>query len=310
MDKTDTCICIDLGGTKLYSCLLGTNGVVIEEETVTNHGTSREDTLSLLFHAIDTLLLRASDKNITPRGIALGVPGITDPTSGTVLHAPSLLWNRFPLKDRLAEKYSLPIIIENDVNCAAMGLWASFCPDLHSLSFISIGTGIGCGTVYEGKLHRGFYFASGEIGCTLADVEDLHQSHPTFGSMESMASGTGMENQLRRHLAKPDAPAWNQGKTARDILKAYDNGDALAKEIVDNTRDYLAMSILSVATTLNPQVIFLGGGVFNSADFLVPQLSALVQSKLHFALDLRLCKDSRYRTVLGAMQLLNNEINY
>lgn len=304
MQNNEYYICIDLGGTKLFACILDTKGVKIHETTITNHGTAQEQTLSLLCDTVDTLLSSAAQRRITISGLGIGVPGITDFHAGTVLHSPSLQWKNFPLKNRLAEKYSLPVLIENDVNCAAMGLWKFFHPGLHSLSFISVGTGIGCGSVFAGRLHRGFYFASGEVGCTLADVKDLYKDYPTFGSMESVASGTGIENQLKQSLSDSVTPTWAENATAREVLQAYQKKDPLAQKIVADTRDHLAMLIISVATTLNPQVIFLGGGVFNTADFLIPQLAELAQSKLHFPLQLRLSKNGQDCTVLGLLALL------
>lgn len=303
MNINEYYLCIDLGGTKLFACLLNARGVIVRDVTITNHGTTQEDTFSLLCKTIDSLLAYAFEKDFFVGGLGIGVPGITDFDSGTVIHAPSLHWKNFPLKQRLAERYSVPICIENDVNCAAFGLWNSFYPELHSLSFISVGTGIGCGSVFAKQIHRGFHFASGEVGCTLADVTDLHVAHPTFGSMESLASGTGIANQLR-HLSQPDLPAWAQNATAQEVFAAYRKNDPLAQKIVNNTRDHLAMLIVSVATTLDPEVIFLGGGVFNTGYFLVPQLAELAQSKLHFPLKLRLFRQGQYCTVLGLFALL------
>ena len=87
---------------------------------------------------------------------------------GVVKIAPSLNWLNFPLFEKLEPFFEIPVIIENDVNLAALGEnWFGIGEGVNNLVMISIGTGIGSGIILDGKLHRGYRDSSGEIGYLL-----------------------------------------------------------------------------------------------------------------------------------------------
>src|SRR5512140_2889778 len=112
---------VDMGGLRMYGAVSDLGGSVLDEETMDRNGFSGEENFNCLLELIDKLLASPKIVGRNVRGIGVGAPGITLHKDGIVKWAYSLGWQNFPLKSRLANKYSLPITVDNDVNLAAMG---------------------------------------------------------------------------------------------------------------------------------------------------------------------------------------------
>lgn len=97
--------------------------------------------------------------------LAVALPGVVDHDRGTVQLAPALGWHNYPLAARLAELFSLPVTLENDVNALALGeIRFGSSPPRGNALFLSITSGVGMGLVLNGELYRGSHFAAGEVG--------------------------------------------------------------------------------------------------------------------------------------------------
>jgi glucokinase len=207
----------------------------------------------------------------------VGAPGVTLYERGVVTWAPSLGWRDLPLKDILQERFGFPVVVENDVNLAALGEYG-FGAARHtsSAACIAIGTGIGAGIVIDRKIYRGFNQSAGEVGYLLPDVSYLGQRYEGFGALESFASGSGVERRARQMLQQQNLPLPEQGPSAEVVFKAARLGEPWARQVVAETVDYLAFTVAVISIVLDPQVIVLGGGVSRSADMLIePILSRL-----------------------------------
>jgi predicted NBD/HSP70 family sugar kinase len=194
-----------------------------------------------------------------------------------VTWAPSLGWRDLPLKDILQERFNFPVVVENDVNLAALGEYGfGAARGTSSAACIAIGTGIGAGIVIDRKIHRGFNQSAGEVGYLPPDVSYLGRRYDSFGALESIASGSGVERRARQLLQEQNLPLPEQGPSAEDVFKAARLGQAWARQVVAETVDYLAFAVAVISAVLDPQVIVLGGGVARSADLLIePILSRL-----------------------------------
>ena len=156
---------VDLGGTKMYGAISNLCGEIIDELDIGRHGTTGEDSYDRLVTLIDTLLASPKLEGRKVRGIGVGAPGITRHKEGIVKWAYTLNWQDFPLKARLSERYGLPIIVDNDVNLAALGeLWFGAGQNTQNMILVAIGTGIGAGIIINRALYRGSRESSGEIG--------------------------------------------------------------------------------------------------------------------------------------------------
>ena len=112
---------IDLGGTKLYGALANIGGAILGEVRKSQHRASGEDSFTLVTEMIQALIRQADETGQKLFGVAVGAPGITHVKDGVVEWAPSLNWRNFPLKQRLSERFHLPVVVDNDVNLAVLG---------------------------------------------------------------------------------------------------------------------------------------------------------------------------------------------
>jgi glucokinase-like ROK family protein len=261
---------VDLGGTKMYGAISDLGGNIISEVNLGRHGTSGEESFNRLVALIDTLLASPKLEGRRVRGIGVGAPGITLHQEGIVKWAFTLNWKDFPLKARLAERYNLPIIVDNDVNLAALGeLWFGAGQNTQNMVLVAIGTGIGSGIIIDGALYRGSTEASGEIGHMIPGREFLGKDYLNFGALESVASGTGIAERARRALESRRDSLDLENLLAEEVFKAARQGQDWALTIINETADYLAIAIANLAVSFDPELIVLGGGVTRSADLLV-----------------------------------------
>ncbi len=270
------CIGLDLGGTKLYGGIADLNGNIVHEAQIEHHQTQANESLQVLCGFIDKLLEHVTATGLPLLGIGLGVPGVVNRTTGNVKLAPSLGWFDFPLKTLLEERYHHPLLIENDVNLAAIGeLWAK--PNnVENLVLITIGTGIGAGVVINRNLYRGSNDSAGEIGYTLPDLNLLGNTFAGFGAFEQLASGDGIAMRARKLLKGKRSEESLESITAEECFDAARKGEDWGRLILSETVDYLAQAIAFVNQLLDPDVIILGGGVSRDADlFIQPILDRL-----------------------------------
>ena len=303
---------IDLGGTKIYGAVANLNGEILHELHISHHQTQSEESYQLLCSIIDDLLTFARSTNLDTLGIGLGIPGVTNYKTGTVMLAPSLDWYDFPLKQRLLERYDISILVENDVNLAAIGeLWFGSEADVDNLALITIGTGIGAGIVINGKVLAGTHSMAGEIGYFLPDRTHLSKAYPGFGALELLASGTGIAARARQALEGIMPPDELEALTAEDVFAAARKGENWALPILSETVDYLALSIAAIQQLFDPELILLGGGVSRSADLLIQPILDRLRGSIPFLPRLEVSQLGYRAAVMGSIvQLLRITSNY
>lgn len=304
---------VDLGGTKMYGALSTIGGRILYENHLDSHGTTGEKSYRALVKIIEDLLSQKCLEERKVLGIGVGAPGLTLHEEGTVLFAPSLKWYNYPLKEKLQKRFRLPIIVDNDVNLAALGeLWYGSGQDAQNMVLITLGTGIGAGIIIDGSLYRGSDEMSGEIGYLVPGREYLGVKPPNgFGMFESLASGTGIARRAKRVLAESNPSVDCEELSAGDVFNAARVGEEWAKMVVDETIDYLAIAICFISSMLNPDVIILGGGVSRSADLLIEQILSRIGSNMPIKTKLVASSLDRRAAVMGAIvNVIHNTNDY
>lgn len=198
-------------------------------------------------------------------GIGISFPGYINPHTGHVPKAGSLdFLDGVNLLELFGELTDLPITVENDANCAALGeMWRGAGQQFDSLVCMTIGTGIGGGIILNRQLYRGAHFRAGEFG--VMPVGDNGEN------MHEIASARGLIEASRQALALPgDAPL--HGK---EIFEKMGN-DVHLREVVDKWVRYLSRGIYSVVSMYDPQVVLIGGGVCQQKE-LYPMLERALE---------------------------------
>lgn len=239
---------LDIGGTKTHGVVLGEDGSILAEV----RASTRPGADGVLATAVGVFeaLARETGAPLTGR-VGVGVPGLVDVGRGVLRHAVNLGVNGddLPLRDLLAERLGVPVVLENDVNAAALAAHALVaCEDV---VYLSVGTGLAAGLVLDGRLRRGEHGAAGEIGHVPIDPAGAACGCGQKGCLETIASGGA----LARAWPTPDRPP------AAALFDAAAAGDPAAVAVRDRFCWGVASAIRVLALTIAPQRIVLGGGV-------------------------------------------------
>jgi glucokinase-like ROK family protein len=270
---------VDLGGTSMVGGLADLSSEIIARSCTPSKSVAGEDGRESLQKLIELTqeLIRSCPDPSRVWGVGVGAPAMTLSDKGIVTWAPALGWRDLPLKQIMEEALGLPVLVENDVNLAALGEHCCGAGQgVDDLVAIFIGTGIGAGIILDGELYRGASHAAGEVGYMVVDTDSLGRRYDQFGCLETLASGTGIADRARRRI---EAGAETilltlvggdpENVTAEVVFDAAREGDAVARAVVDETIQYLSLVVANVSCLLDPEMIVIGGGVARSADMLL-----------------------------------------
>ena len=173
----------------------------------------------------------------------------------------------------------MKVLVGNDANVAALGeIWMGAAKGCRSAVMVTLGTGVGGGVVVDGKVVEGAHGAGGEIGhITVNRHETACCGCGKRGCLEQYSSATGVVRCMKLLLEEnPDTPCILRGTdfAAKDVFDAARAGDPLAAKEVDQMTDLLGLALASIASTTDPEVFLVGGGVSRAGDVLFQPLAA------------------------------------
>jgi glucokinase len=261
---------VDIGGTKVAAGLVDHDGKILTQgrTPMLANGTA-EAAFGAVTAAIDRMM---STTHGSVQHIGICAPGPLDPKTGVVLNPPNLpCWRNFPLAERVAAKYGVPVKVDNDANAAALAetIWGA-ARGFRYVFYATIGTGIGTGIVFDGAIYHGKTGAAGEGGHVSIDYRGPVCRCGKRGCIEILASGTAIGARARARLgANPSRRTAMldlvQGDisavTSEHVARAYAEGDALAREILVETVAFLIPWLGNIVDLLDPDVLVVGGGV-------------------------------------------------
>jgi len=295
---------VDLGGSKIFGAMADLNGTVLLER-YHPFGADEHDHYDVFCSFLEDLIGAELDVERRLMGIGVGVPSIVRP-GGVVNWAPALGWRDMPLQQMLDQQFGYPVVVENDVNLAALGeVGFGVGVGVRHLVYIAIGTGIGAGIVIDGAIHRGYHQAAGEIGYMLPGLEFLGRFYKRFGALESKASGSGIARRAHKILELREG---SEAPTAEATFAAARAGEPWAVKVVDETASYLALAIANLATTVDPEIVVLGGGVSQSADLLVEPITQRLQGTIPFVPQVVASPLGRHAPVMGAVNMVLDSV--
>ncbi|MFJ2604084.1 ROK family protein [Streptomyces sp. NPDC091279] len=203
------------------------------------------------------------------RGIGLSLPGPVDVTRGVVA-LPSRMpgWNRFPVRDWLENRFGVPVAIENDANCMAVGEHSAQPVERHQSIMVKAGTAIGAGVIADGRLYRGAG-AAGEITHVRVEAaQDTPCSCGNTGCLETVASGAALVGILRGRGLDVDH--------TEDVVRLARDADPEATRAVRQAGRYLGQVLAANVNFFHPDAVYLGGSLSTLEPFV-----AAVRSQLY-----------------------------
>jgi glucokinase len=174
------------------------------------------------------------------------------------------------------------IVVLNDANAAAIGE-SSLTNKKHRIScFVTLGTGVGGGVIYDGKLLDGFSGVGFEIGhIPIGSNFNLACGCGNKDCLETVCSAKGLSN-LFKKLKSDQKTTLSSHSNAKDIFDAAKAGDKFALRITDVWAQYLAKGLYVVALTANPSVIIIGGGISKAGEFLLNKVKEKFNAQVAF----------------------------
>ncbi|MET9501942.1 ROK family glucokinase [Streptomyces sp. NPDC006259] len=267
---------IDIGGTKVMAGVVDADGNILEK--VRTETPDKSKSPKVVEDTIVELVLDLSDRHDV-HAVGIGAAGWVDADRNRVLFAPHLSWRNEPLRDRIAGRLAVPVLVDNDANTAAWAEWrfgAGRGED--HLVMITLGTGIGGAILEDGQVKRGKYGVAGEFG-HMQVVPGGHRCPcGNRGCWEQYSSGNALVREAKE-LAAADSPvAYGiiehvKGQigdiTGPMITELAREGDAMCIELLQDIGQWLGVGIANLAAALDPSCFVIGGGVSAADDLLI-----------------------------------------
>ena len=286
-------LAIDIGGTMIKYGLVSSDGEILSTNKIE---TEAEKGLENILNKIDNIFKRYKENN--PVGVAVSGTGQINGIIGKVIGGNPIIpnWIGANLVKILEEKYNLPAVLENDVNCVAFGeKWIGAGKDLSNFICLTIGTGIGGGIILNNQLFRGENFVAGEFGHILIKK----------GEFEQFASTTALIRLVKERTGKT-----LNGKEIFDLeKKEIVEYQEVISEWIENLTDGLS----SIVYCFNPANIILGGGVIEQGEPLINRIKDSLFKKIgpqfKEKLNIIQAKLGNNAGMIGASYLLLEKIN-
>ena len=265
---------IDLGGTTVKIAYFDETGTMLDKweiPTVTaNHGAQiLPDIAASILSYMDAHHI---DKT-TILGLGIGVPGPVN-AKGVVNKCINLGWGVFNIAEELTRLTGFPVKAGNDANVAALGeFWKGGGQDYDNVVFVTLGTGVGGGIVVEGNLLHGAHGSGAEIGHICVNPEETTPCNcGNYGCVEQYCSATGIVRLAKMYLTEKAITTGLgalENLTCKDIFDAAKESDEAALAILARVYRYMGLFLANVCSTVNPEVVVIGGGVSKAGDILV-----------------------------------------
>ena len=260
---------IDLGGINVAAGLVSEAGKIVSHRSVPTPRTP-EGVADAIADHVKTLLNEA-DGTVTY--IGLGSPGTIEPDRGMVEYWSNLDFHHVPLGAMIEERTGLPVRMENDAGCAALGEYiAGAGKGSSSMVVITLGTGIGGGAVLNGKLYTGMNHAGLEVGHLVIEHNGRPCTCGRKGCFETYCSATALIREAFRVMDwAPESLLWalagdKEKVNGKMIFEAYKQGDDLAVGVVREFLEYLGDGVASLVNIFQPEIFAIGGGLAGAGE--------------------------------------------
>jgi glucokinase len=275
---------IDAGGTKLL-------GGVVDEDLVVHHrvhrlwrGAGRQETLEILIEAVDEARAAAPDV----QAVGFGIPSLVEWKTGVSRWSNHLPLDDVPFLDLMSERLGLPVAVDNDANLALLAEHRSGAArEARHAVLVALGTGIGSGLLFDGRIYRGATGVGAELGHVVLDLHgpDCPGDCPGRGCAEAFVSGPAIAREgVRLARERPDSALGRRVAAGGEVTgglvtELAHDGDETAREALGEVGLRLGAALTGVANALNPEVIVIGGGAVAAGDFLLEPARSVVAER-------------------------------
>src|SRR5829696_4868437 len=260
---------VDLGGTKLLAGAVDPDGTVHHRTNRPARGLDQLELVEMVAHAVESLRRSAGGE---VSGVGFGIPCTFDARTGIAIQAVNLPLHDIRFADVMAERLELPVVVDNDANCAV-------------LAEARAGAGVGCSEVVMLTLGTGI--GGGLLGHMVVDMDGrpCQGNCPNWGCLESVSSGTALVREASLAVARqPDTALGRALESGHELtgpmLTEYARaGDPVATAAIEVVGRALGVGLANIANIFCPQVIVIGGGVSEAGELLLGPAREVMQRR-------------------------------
>ncbi|WEG19224.1 ROK family protein (plasmid) [Alkalihalophilus pseudofirmus] len=285
---------IDIGGTKINMGVIDREGKIHRKQTF--------PTSFPLYETLEKEIIQLLSENENIEAIGIGTAGLIDTKLGKVLYASDNLpgWSGTEVKARLEKAVGLRVEIDNDANVAALAeVKLGAAKEFHRALLLTLGTGVGGGVIINGQILTGPNGGVGEFGHMILYPDGILCSCGRKGCKEQYISGKALQRRI-----------YEAGLSCSpEKLMKYRDSIPQAKEIIRSYTFDLAVSISSLQAALDIEVVILGGGVSDSANYWIEELREQLKPMLLNPLEVKVAAFKSDAGMLGAAHLVLDPVN-
>ena len=281
---------IDLGGTKIEGAILPSlndPAPIIRTRIDTEASKGYEHIISQIEKLVANM---KEESGLQPRSIGFGTPGVLDPGLQTMKNCNSTALNGRPLKKDLEDALKIPVVLANDANCFALaethwGIVKEKFPGAKLVFGIIMGSGVGGGIVFEGKVWNGCHGIAGEWGHNYLDDSGGACYCGKTGCVETIISGPSLQRFY--------AGITGNNISLKEIMNRYhQQNDEAAKQTIQRLCRFFGKAVSVVTNLLDPDVIVIGGGVGNIDAIYTDGIKSLKEFIFNNSVDVPILKPS------------------
>jgi glucokinase-like ROK family protein len=276
----------DLGATSIDVAVTDLGGhVLVHHQEPADIADGPEAVLGRVAELFDEILAGTPKLPSALWGIGVGVPGPVEFETGRTVAPPIMPgWDDFPVGGYFAERFDVPVWVDNDVNVMALGeLRAGVARGHRNVVFVKIGTGVGAGLVVDGRLHRGAQGSAGDVGhIRVTDDPAVICRCGKTGCLEALAGGAALARDGRAAAEGGRSPMLRELLDAEDVVTAEDvawaagRGDPASGELIRRAGARVGEMLSTAVHFLNPSLVIIGGGVSAAGDDLLAAIREVV----------------------------------
>ncbi|MFJ1916890.1 ROK family protein [Streptomyces sp. NPDC088147] len=266
---------VDLGASHCAVALTDIGGAMLAaHQEPLSIADGPESVLRRVERALQALLKETGQDPRTLRAIGVGVPGPVEFSTGRPIDPPIMPgWHQYPIPEFFASRFGVRALVDNDVNVMALAEQRRAFPDTRYLLYIKVGTGIGCGIVADGRLHRGAQGSAGDIGhIRVGDQGDACRCGNT-GCLEAVAGGAALAARL--------AGLGLDAASGSDVVRLVASGNRDAVRMVREAGRAVGEVLSGLVNFFNPDTVVLGGALAAVHDQLLAGVREAVYRRSH-----------------------------